>query len=117
MFMGKDHRMNYHYLIITIIAEVVATSALKSTDEFTRLIPSLIVIIGYAVAFYFFTLALRTLPVGVAYALWAGLGIVLVALVTAIFYRQIPDTPAVLGITLIVSGVVVIQLFSETASH
>ena len=109
--------MNYHYLIITIVAEVIATSALKATDEYTRFIPSLIVVVGYAIAFYFFTLTLRTFPVGVAYALWAGLGIVLVAFVTAIFYRQVPDLPAIAGISLIICGVVVIQLFSKTASH
>lgn len=109
--------MNYHYLIITILAEVIATSALKATDEFTRFVPSLIVIVSYVIAFYFFTLTLRTLPVGVAYALWAGLGIVLVVLVAAIIYQQVPDLPAILGIGLIISGVSVIQLFSNTASH
>ena len=108
--------MSYHYLVITILAEVVATTALKATEDFTKLIPSLIVVIGYCVAFYFFSLCIKTMPVGVAYALWSGLGIVLVALVTAIFYQQIPDWPSIMGIGLIISGVAIIQLFSETAS-
>lgn len=109
--------MNYHYLAITIIAEVVATSALKATEDFTKLAPSLIVIIGYCTAFYFLSLSLKTIPVGVAYAIWAGLGIVLVAIVTAIIYKEMPDWPAVMGIGLIVSGVLVINLFSSTTSH
>lgn len=104
--------MNYHYLAITILAEVIATTALKSTEDFTRLAPSLIVIIGYCIAFYFFSLCIRTIPVGIAYALWSGLGIVFVALVTAIFYNQIPNWPSVVGIALIMLGVVIIQLFS-----
>ena len=105
--------MNYHYLAITILAEVIATTALKSTEDFTRLIPSLIVIIGYCVAFYFFALCIKTMPVGIAYALWSGLGIVSVAVVTAIFYQQIPNWPSVMGIALIILGVVIIQLFSQ----
>lgn len=109
--------MNYHYLLITIVAEVIATCALKATDEFSRVLPSLVVIVGYGIAFYFFTLTLRTLPVGIAYALWAGLGIVCVSLISAIVYQQIPDPAAVLGIGLIVCGVVVIQLFSTSAGH
>ena len=109
--------MNYHYLAITIIAEVVATSALKATEDCTKLAPSLIVIIGYCTAFYFLSLSLKTIPVGVAYAIWAGLGIVLVAIVTAIIYKEMPDWPAVMGIGLIVSGVLVINLFSSTTSH
>ena len=114
--MVRDYLMSYHYLVITILAEVVATTALKATEDFTKLIPTLIVIIGYCVAFYFFSLCIKTMPVGVAYALWSGLGIVLVALVTAIFYQQIPDWPSIMGIGLIISGVAIIQLFSETAS-
>lgn len=109
--------MNYQYLAITIIAEVVATSALKATEDFTKLAPSLIVILGYCIAFYFLTLSLKTIPVGIAYAIWAGLGIVLVAIVTAVIYKEIPDWPAVLGIGLIVSGVLVINLCSKTTSH
>lgn len=109
--------MSYQYLAITIVAEVIATSALKATEDFTKLVPSLIVIIGYGTAFYFLTLSLKTMPVGIAYAIWAGLGIVLVAIVTAVLYKEIPDWPAMFGIGLIVSGVLVINLFSATGGH
>lgn len=109
--------MAYLYLAVAIIAEVIATSALKASKEFTKLVPSAIVIIGYGVAFYCLTLVLRNIPVGITYAIWAGLGIVLIAIVGALLFRQVPDTPAVLGMTLIVSGVVVINVFSKTVSH
>ena len=109
--------MAYLYLAIAIAAEVAATSALKASEEFTKLVPSLIVIVGYGVAFYLLTLVLRSIPVGITYAVWAGVGIVLVAIVGAVLYKQIPDTPAVIGMGLIVAGVVVINLFSKTLSH
>ncbi len=109
--------MTYLYLAIAIIAEVAATSALKASEEFTRLYPSLIVIIGYMIAFYFLTLALRVISVGIAYAIWSGVGVVLVALAGMLFYRQIPDWPAVLGMTMIIGGVVIIHLYSKTISH
>ncbi len=109
--------MTYLYLLIAIVAEVAATSALKASEEFSRLVPSLIVIVGYGVAFYFLTLVLRTLPVGVTYAVWSGIGVVLVAGVAAIIYRQVPDLPAIIGMALIVAGVVIINLFSSTVSH
>ena len=109
--------MGYLYLFIAIVTEVIATSALKASQEFTKLVPSLIVVIGYGISFFFFTLVLRTIPVGIAYALWAGLGIVLVALVGVIFYRQALDLPAVIGIGLIVSGVVVVNVFSKSIAH
>ncbi len=109
--------MAYIYLAIAIVTEVAATSALKASEEFTKLIPSLIVIVGYGVAFYLLTLVLRTIPVGITYAVWAGFGIVLVALVGAILYKQIPDIPAVIGMGLIVAGVVIINVFSKMISH
>jgi small multidrug resistance pump len=109
--------MAYLYLAVAIIAEVTATSALKATDEFTKLYPSLIVIIGYGVAFYFMTLVLRTIPVGVTYAVWSGLGVVLVAIVGAVLYKQIPDVAAIIGMGLIIIGVLVIHVFSKSASH
>ena len=109
--------MAYIYLAVAIIAEVAATTALKASEEFTRPIPSLIVIIGYGIAFYCLTLVLRTIPVGIAYAIWAGLGIVLIALVGAILFRQVPDLPAIIGMTLIVCGVVIVNVFSKTISH
>ena len=109
--------MAYFYLAIAIIAEVAATSALKASAEFTRLVPSLIVIVGYGIAFYCMTLVLRSIPVGITYAVWAGLGIVLVTIVGAILYKEIPDIPAVIGIGLIVAGVIVINVYSKTVGH
>ena len=105
--------MGYWYLIIAIIAEVLATSALKQSDGFSRLLPSLVVMVGYGASFYFLSLVLRTVPVGVAYAVWAGLGIVVISIVGAVLYDQKMDMPAVLGIGLIISGVVVLRLFSS----
>jgi small multidrug resistance pump len=109
--------MTYVYLALAIIAEVAATSALKASEEFSRLIPSLIVVVGYSIAFYFMTLVLRVMPVGVTYAIWSGLGIVLVTVAGFFLYRQTPDIPAMLGMGLIISGVVVIHVFSRTYSH
>jgi len=107
--------MVYVYLATAIIAEVIATSALKASHEFTRLIPSLIVITGYAVAFYFMTLTIRTLPIGITYAIWSGLGIVLISIAGAVFYKQIPDIPAIIGMALIILGVGVIHIYSDMA--
>jgi small multidrug resistance pump len=109
--------MAYLYLAIAIVAEVVATSALKASEEFTRLWPSVLVVVGYAIAFFCLALVLRTIPVGIAYAIWAGMGIVLVALVGAVVYRQIPDAPAMIGMALIIVGIVTIHLFSRTTGH
>ncbi|GAB2793030.1 multidrug efflux SMR transporter [Halomonas shantousis] len=109
--------MSYLFLAIAIIAEVIGTSALKASHEFTRFWPSVLVVVGYATAFYMLTLVLRTMPVGIAYAFWAGLGIVLVTLIGMLIYGEKPDLPAILGLVLIVSGVVVIQVFSKMASH
>ncbi|MDR4516597.1 MAG: multidrug efflux SMR transporter [Nitrosomonas sp.] len=109
--------MGYWYLAIAIVAEVIATNALKASNEFTNLIPSLVVVAGYGIAFYCLALTLRTIPVGVAYAIWAGVGIVLVALVAAVMFKQVPDMPAIIGMGLIVLGVVVIYVFSKTTGH
>ncbi|WP_348946475.1 multidrug efflux SMR transporter [Chitinibacter sp. FCG-7] len=109
--------MNWLYLAIAIIAEVIATSALKATAGFSRLLPSLLVVAGYGTAFYFLSLTLRSIPLGIAYALWSGVGIVLVSMVGWLLYRQSLDLPAMVGIALIISGVLVINLFSKTAVH
>lgn len=109
--------MGYIYLIIAITGEVVATTALKASAGFSNPIPSLVVIIGYAVAFYFLSLVLKTISVGIAYAIWSGLGIVLIAIVGAFFLGQRLDIPAMVGITLIVSGVIVMSVFSNTSTH
>ncbi len=109
--------MAYLYLAIAVIAEVVATSALKATEGFTKLIPTIIVAIGYGMAFYFLTLVLKTIPLGITYAVWSGLGIILVTIIGIFLYKQIPDIPAIIGISLILSGVIVIHIFSKTISH
>lgn len=109
--------MGYVYLALAIVAEVVATSALKSSQEFTRVVPSLVVVLGYGIAFYLLSLVLKTIPIGVAYAIWAGLGIALVVAVAAVLFGQTPDMPAIIGIGLIMSGVVVINVFSNMKVH
>ena len=107
----------YLALGLAIVAEVIGTSALKASDGFTRLWPSLVVAAGYATAFYFLSLVLRTIPVGIAYAIWSGLGIVLITLVAFVVYRQTIDLPGLIGMGLIVAGVLVINLFSNSAGH
>lgn len=109
--------MAYLYLALAILAEMIATSALKASEEFTKLVPSIVVLAGYGLAFYFMTLVLRTIPIGITYAIWSGVGIVLIAIAGAIFYKEIPDLPAIIGMGLIIAGVVVIQLFSKTVAH
>ena len=106
--------MNWLYLGIAIVAEVIGTSALKAAEGFTRLVPSVVVVVGYLVAFYFLSLTLRTIPVGVAYAIWSGVGIVLIALIGWLALGQPLDAPALAGIALIIAGVVVINGFSGT---
>jgi small multidrug resistance pump len=109
--------MAYLYLFIAIIAEVVGTSALKASDGFTKWIPNVIIVIGYGLAFYFLSLVLRSIPVGVAYAIWSGLGIVLISLVGYVYFKQPLDLPAIVGMVLIISGVILINIFSKTVSH
>lgn len=108
--------MGYWYLTIAIVAEVLATSALKESQGFSKLLPSLLVIAGYGASFYFLSLVLQTIPIGVAYALWAGLGIVLITIVGAVMFGQKMDLAAILGIALIVSGVFVLRLFSSAGT-
>jgi small multidrug resistance pump len=105
------------FLSIAIVSEVMATSALKASAGFTRPLPSLVVVVGYGVAFYFLSLTLKTVPVGVAYAIWSGAGVALIALVGWAFLGQRLDAPAILGLALIVAGVVVINVFSKSVSH
>ena len=107
----------YIYLTIAIIAEVIATSALKASEEFTKLTPSIIVALGYSVAFYMLSLCLKNIPVGIAYAVWSGLGIVLVTLIAWFLYGQKLDVPALIGLGLIIAGVATIQLFSNASAH
>ena len=109
--------MVYLYLAIAIVAEVVATSALKASESFTKPLPSLLVVWGYGVAFYFLSVCLRSINVGVVYAIWSGLGIVLVTAAAAVVYEQVPDGWAILGMALIVAGVLVLNLLSKSAAH
>ena len=108
---------NWLFLAVAICGEVIATSALKSSDGFTKLMPSIVVVSGYAFAFYFLALALKSIPVGVAYAVWAGLGIVLVAAIGWLLYGQKLDLWAFVGIGLIISGVAVLNLLSKVSTH
>lgn len=108
--------MHWVYLLIAIVAEVVATSALKASAEFTRLAPSIAVVSGYLIAFYFLSLTLRTLPVAIVYAMWSGIGIALIALVGWLVLKQSLDTAGLIGIGLIVSGVLVMNIFSKSLS-
>jgi small multidrug resistance pump len=105
------------YLAVAILFEVIATSALKATDGFTRLGPSLVTLVGYACAFYFLALTLRTMPVGIVYAVWSGAGIVLIAAIGWLWFRQQIDAPGLIGIGLILAGVMVVNLFSKTVGH
>ncbi|NTU98332.1 MAG: multidrug efflux SMR transporter [Chlorobiaceae bacterium] len=109
--------MHWLYLIIAIVCEVTATSALKATEGFTRVIPSIIVIAGYSTSFYFLSLTLRTFPIGIVYAVWSGVGIVLIAIAGWIVYQQKLDMAALAGIGLIIAGVIVINVFSKSVMH
>lgn len=109
--------IGYFHLGVAILAEIVATSALKASDGFSRLVPALIAVAGYAVSFYFLSLALRAIPLGIAYALWSGVGIVLLAIIGWVWYRQSLDAPAFLGLGLIIAGIVVIKFFSRSVGR
>ena len=104
-------------LIFAIIAETIATSALKASEQFTKLGPTAIVVIGYAISFYLLAYAVRFMPVGIVYAIWSGLGIVLVAIIGWVWFKQMLDLPAIIGLAMILGGIVVINLFSAAASH
>ena len=109
------HDMKYWLLLaIAIVSEVIATSALKPSEGFTRLAPSLLVIVGYSAAFYFLALTLQAIPVGIAYAVWSGVGIVLVSVIAWFLFGQKLDAPALIGMGLIIAGVIVLNLFSKS---
>jgi small multidrug resistance pump len=108
---------SYLFLTIAIVAEVIATSALKASNGFTNLMPSILVVIGYCVAFYCLSLTLRTVPVGIAYAIWSGAGIVLVSLIGWMLYGQKLDTWALVGIGFIMAGVLIVNLLSRSGGH
>ncbi|KZZ59424.1 multidrug transporter [Oleiphilus sp. HI0125] len=109
--------MAYLYLLIAIVSEVIGTSALKASEGFTKLGPSVLVVLGFSVAFYCLSLVLRSIPMGVAYAIWSGLGIFLISIVGFIIFDQKLDVAAIVGIVLIISGVVVMNVFSNTVGH
>ena len=108
---------NWIFLCVAIIAEVIATSALKSSEGFSKPIASVIVVLGYIIAFYCLSLTLKTIPVGIAYAIWSGVGIVLVTTIAWIVFGQKLDVWGIIGIALIMSGVLVLNLVSKTSSH
>lgn len=109
--------MHYIYLCIAIVAEVIATSSLKATEQFTKPLPTIVVLAGYCVAFFLLSIVVKTLPVGVVYAIWSGAGIVLVAIVATFWLKQSLDLAAIVGISLILLGVLVVNLFSKTIPH
>ena len=110
-------RIEYVYLLIAIIAEVIATSSLKASQGFTRFIPSMVVFLGYGAAFYLLSLSLNGIGVGVAYALWSGIGIILLAAVGVVVFGEKIDLPAVIGFVLILAGVVILNLYSKVVAH
>ncbi|MDE2367302.1 MAG: QacE family quaternary ammonium compound efflux SMR transporter [Betaproteobacteria bacterium] len=105
------------FLSVAIVSEVVATSALKSSNGFTQLWPSLVVVAGYSAAFFFLSLTLRTIPVGIAYAIWSGAGIVLITAIGWLVLGQSLDVPAIIGLALIIAGVIVLNVFSKSVAH
>jgi small multidrug resistance pump len=109
--------MTYAFLFTAIVLEVIGTSALKASEQFTKLLPIIVMVACYGTSFFFLSLVLRTLPVGIAYAIWSGLGIVLISLVGVVWFKQPLDLPAMFGLGLIVAGVIVVNLFSKSVGH
>lgn len=109
--------LTYLYLLVAIVAEVIATSLLKGAENFTRLWPSVFTVVFYAIAFFFLSLTLRTMPTGIAYAIWSGVGIVLISVVSCLWFGQHLDAAALIGMGLIIAGVLVINLFSRSVGH
>jgi small multidrug resistance pump len=109
--------LTYLYLILAVAAETIGTTALQASQQFTRFWPSVLVVASYALAFYLLSLTLRTMPVGVVYAMWSGLGIVFIAVIAWIVFGQRLDWPAVIGMAMIAGGILVIHLFSRAAPH
>jgi small multidrug resistance pump len=109
--------MHYLYLAVAIVSEVIGTTALQASNGFSRPLPSLIVVVGYGIAFYGLSIAIKTIPVGLAYAIWSGVGIVLISAIGVIWLRQHLDLAAVLGLALIIAGVIVVNLFSRSMPH
>lgn len=108
---------HYLFLLMAIVFEIIATSSLKMSEQFTKLIPSIITVVCYIAAFYCLSLTLRTLPVGIAYALWSAIGIVFITIIGIFAFKQIPDLPAIIGLVFIIAGVVIINVWSKTSAH
>lgn len=111
--MGKS----YIYLLLAIVFEIIATTFLKKSEGFSKVVPSVITVTGYAAAFYFLSLTLKDIPVGITYAIWSGIGIVFITLIGVIAFKQVPDLPALIGIALILAGVIIINVYSKMGSH
>ncbi len=109
--------MNWIYLLTAIFGEVIATTAMKISEGFSKPIPSIVTIAGYAITFYFLSLAIKSIPMSVAYAIWAGVGIVAISLIGYFYFKQSFDIAGIIGITLILTGVVILNLFSKMATH
>jgi Membrane transporters of cations and cationic drugs len=108
------NKINWLFLIIAIVSESIATNSLKASNGFTNIVPSIIALAGYGSVLFFLSLAIRTIPVGIAYATWSGVGIIFIALVGCFWHKQRLDTAAIIGIGLIITGVVVMNVFSST---
>jgi small multidrug resistance pump len=111
------NKITWVLLFLAIVFETIGTSALKAANGFKNLVPSIIVAVGYVGAFYFLSLVLKTMPVAVAYAMWSVVGIILVALISWVYYKQPLDIPAIIGILLIVAGVIIMNIFSKSITH
>jgi small multidrug resistance pump len=109
--------MGYIYLFFAVIGEIIGTTNLKSTNNFTQIVPSIYVIVGYGVAFYFMMLAMKTIPVATTYSIWSGIGIAGVAVIGALKYKEIPDIPALLGMSLIILGIIVMVFYSKMGTN
>ena len=109
--------MGYFYLFIAIVGEVIATTYLKSTNNFTEFLPTTYVVIGYGIAFYFMMLAMKTIPIAITYSIWAGIGISAITILGALKYKEIPDILAILGLFLIILGVIILVFFSKMSSN
>ena len=109
--------MGYFYLLIAIVGEVIATTYLKSTNNFTEFLPTTYVVIGYGTAFYFMMLAMKTIPIAITYSIWAGIGISAITILGALKYKEIPDMLAILGLFLIVLGVIILVFFSKMGAN
>ncbi len=107
----------YIYLALAILGEVVGTSALKAANGFSETVPTILVVVGYGVAFYYLSLSLKTIPLGITYAIWSGVGVAAISLIGWVFYKQALDLAAIVGLAMIMGGVLVIHLFSNTTGH